>query len=505
MHIQKPIFFSPTLLSIYLLLLAISTLLVTAGHLDYPLIPSLYDTKRVSQLLLIALCCFVILTSNPMRQRIHDILITAPKFLIACLLAIITLSLISSFQAPEISFALLEVVLFLGLIILTLSVAAAFTINSQLTISVIIWSLLIFATYYEIVFFTSYFASINIDSRVNTHLIFSGFSHRRFFNQYQIWSLPILCLPLLIKPSLNSTLKIAITLIAALWFTILFASTGRGAILSYLLAFALLILLFRSKAIPLLKLNALCFGIGLFIYAILFYIIPKIISLRSYPWDIIHVTSTKAISERTTLWLQALEYIKTSPWLGIGPMHYAYYPNAIGAHPHNSTLQFAAEFGLPATVTIIILVLWFLYKWVSATPNAKSATTQHEHPSTMTLWIAIFFSLLSGLFYSQLSGVIVMPMPQSMLAILIGVMLGMYYLRVNSSKRINPENKSRFLPIMISAGIILTSLTYLVTPQLTHRVLAPFWAQTLPTDVAGPRFWLLGGILHYQRTYESLY
>jgi putative inorganic carbon (hco3(-)) transporter len=502
MHTNKLLNLSPSNLSLHLFLIVIFAFLATGGLLvEMPLIPSIYDKKRVLQLVLIASCCLIILTSYSIRQRIHDILITMPKLLSLSLLTIVALSLISSFQAPEINYALTEVLLFLGLALLSLSVAAVITLNSQLTIAVIIWALLIFAAYYEVIFFTSYIASINIDGRANTYMMFAGFSHMRFLTQYQIWSLPLLCLPLLIQPKQHNISRIAIILVSILWFTILFASTGRGATLSYILAFAASLLFFRSKAVPLFKLNALCSIIGLVLYVLLFLIIPPAINR----WDIAHATATKPISLRFTLWLQALEYIKDSPWLGIGPMHYAYYPNTIAAHPHNSTLQLAAEFGLPTTLTLIVLFIWFLYKWVKATPDKETTLTKSEHPSAMTLWVALFFSLLSGLLYSQFSGVIVMPLSQSALAVIIGVMLGMYYLRIDSTKLSRSENKPRFLLVMISAGIILTSLTYLVTPQLTTRVLAPFWAQTLPDSVTGPRFWSLGGIVHHQRTYESLY
>ena len=54
-----------------------------------------------------------------------------------------------------------------------------------------------------------------------------------------------------------------------------------------------------------------------------------------------------SFSVRLILWKQAVNLIKQHPFFGVGPQHFAYYPNEWGAHPHNAVLLFATEWGLP--------------------------------------------------------------------------------------------------------------------------------------------------------------
>jgi len=413
------------------------------------------------------------------------------------IILIITLGLISSYSAPAPEYAFLELSLYLGLAFVSLSIAALVILDEKITYMVILWSLIAYAAIYEVSFWASYTAGLMIDGTINTRVIHSGFANIRFFNQYQIWSLSIICLPLLLQPTLPKLTKKLLFIIASLWITLLFATDSRGAFLSYILALFITALIFRFQSIPLLKINSKYLATGFVIYTILF-TIPSLLLNTTGPASR-KLLSTSSSSARLELWAQALSYIKESPWLGIGPMHYAYFPNKIAAHAHNSLLQIAAEFGLPVTILTILLFAWFLFRWVRDTSSETSESQSLDAKTSPILRIALFCSLISGLIYSQVSGVIVTPMGQTMPALILGVMIGLQLQRHNTGCSAPSMQQSKSLSVMIISGMIIISLTYLVTPQLTTRILSPFWGQFVPQHTVGPRFWRFGAIIQVPR------
>jgi O-antigen ligase len=470
-------------------------LVITPGHDIFSLIPSPYDEKRFTQILFISLVCLLIISSHSLRSSISSIINSIPVVARFCILTILILSIVSSYQAPAPNFAFLELTLYSGLVILALCLAAITVKNEKIVINTILFSLILYAAVYEVDFLASYIAALMVDGKLNTQIIHSGFANIRFFNQYQIWSLSLLCLPLFLYPNINKKLRIVLFIIGSFWITLLFATNSRGAVLSYFAALTITWVIYRGQAKPFIKINALYLFGGLIIYILLFVLPPYLFHSEALISN--QVISTTSSSARLQLWSKALLFIQESPWLGIGPMHYAYYPNDIGAHPHNSVLQLAAEFGLPVAFLVISLFLCFLIAWIRDTPD-QDTKTQTGHSNSPIVWIALFCSVISGLVYSQISGVIVTPMGQSMLALLIGLMAGVKLQNLKNETQIVDLKKTIFLPTLISSLTII-AMTYLVTPLLTERILIPFWGQNIPYHTVGPRFWRFGGIIQIPR------
>ena len=57
------------------------------------------------------------------------------------------------------------------------------------------------------------------------------------------------------------------------------------------------------------------------------------------------------------------------PLLGIGPMQFAALRSQVGAHPHNWPIQIAAEWGFPATVILLVLII-AVGRRIARCPNA---------------------------------------------------------------------------------------------------------------------------------------
>ncbi|WP_431288337.1 O-antigen ligase family protein [Roseateles chitinivorans] len=119
---------------------------------------------------------------------------------------------------------------------------------------------------------------------------------------------------------------------------------------------------------------------------------------------------------RGYLALRAVDLFRTSPWLGVGPMHFAHHVNPIAAHPHNVYAQVLAEYGAPA----FLVIAWCAIRglWVAA--RSLRALIQSQPALAGALTAATVAMLVDGMF----SGSFVMPMSQLWCVVLIALLMG---------------------------------------------------------------------------------
>ncbi len=466
----------------HLPLIFISLYLIFAPSLNI----QAYDDKRIAELLLIFLILSaIILKTGKTIIPVYSHFSGIQKTIFSALAIFLYFS---AFLAADQNHAFLELSLLFGLFFTSLSIATL-TLKNNKSIQLLFYiSFALAALFYQVTFFTAFLASFIENIPLQWPEPFSGFSNVRFFNQYQIWSIPLIAQPLLIYPTLDRRLINSLKIIATGWASLLFASASRGAVASVVLAMLITLLVFRKHAKPFLKLNSFFLVAGFIGYLLLFKLIPSIAENKvTVGW--IPVEKATSLHGRTELWQYAIQYIIENPLLGIGPMHYAYYPGPFHAHPHSSILQWACEMGIPSTLLVISLVYSGLSAWVKK--FYRLSNTQKLYiPSH--LWIALFCSLCSGLIYSLASGVIVMPLSQIMMTLIAGWMLGIYY-QDQQAKLVNQKQQIAF---MLIAGATLITLTYTVLPSLLPRLLS---YDTLPYQdypTFSPRFWQIGGIPH---------
>jgi putative inorganic carbon (hco3(-)) transporter len=468
-------------------------------------ISSLYDEKRGHQLLLISISLLLIIFSSATRGVITNFFCAAKKTTLAYLLLMISLGVLSSFYAPLPIYAFTEFFTFLGLAILALLLASTTVTSPNLSLIVIISSSCIFALIYEIEFLTSYIAALIVDKHINLNLLFPYFSNIRFFNQYQIWLIPLTLSPLVIFKISHKLTQYSLFLLSGLWITVLLTSQSRGAQISILLALCVTLLVYRKSALQLFKTSLIVTIIGSSIFFLLFKIIPSLLLfITNNKFISISLTRfTKAQESsniRIALWEKAVDFIQSHPFLGIGPMHYAYYPGQHN-HPHNSALQIASEFGLPFFILSVLLLISFILYWIKISKKEVNCLNISfssitifgaEVVNNQKIWAIFFFSLTSGLIYSMVSGVFVMPMSQSIMAIIFGVMIG---LANNNSQTQREKSIFHSISFQIVTGALAIGLLLAVLPHMTTRVLNPFFATYRPTQTAGPRYWELGGLI----------
>ncbi|MCK5640071.1 MAG: O-antigen ligase family protein, partial [Gammaproteobacteria bacterium] len=383
---------------------------------NFDLIPSAfaYDQKRIFQLLLLTLTLSWLIFSRHALQLFIETLFSLPRLVRYGLITIFGLGLLSSLMAASTYHALLELSLFTLLFCYALTISLYWQLVGPVLLSILLVAILVSVISHEASFFAHYFAIISLHNDPNPRTLFTGYDHPRFFNQFQIWTFPLISLAIL-KFSRSSTLiRPLLYVMLTGWWTMLLATGGRGAALAIICSLLLTFIIFRQQSRALLKPQLIAAIGGVLLYLALFLQTPA----HTYAISPYRLTTD---SNRLLLWSDAIKLANESPILGAGPQHFSYYTSLMAAHPHNAILQFAAEWGIPVTLIVIALSFWGLFAWRKTYRSRTQEETEKQH-----LWIALFTSLLAGCGYAMVSGVIVMPMAQTLFAVIAGLMLGLY-------------------------------------------------------------------------------
>ena len=464
-----------------LLATGIFLVLVTLS-LNYSLLPNLssHDDKRALELLLISAALLWVILGGLSTAFACPLWKTLTRYAAYLLLALAGLS---AWLSASPRHAVLEISVFTGLFYVCQLTVVLWHEYHLILLKSLVYTIWIGAVFYMVGFYAGYLASFLESIPLRWPEPFLGCFNVRFFNQYQLWTLSLLCLPLLGSTIKRTAIRRWLFIILTCWWVLLFASAGRGVLLAWLLAMLITAGYYRQLARPLLHLHLTGFIFGLIGYGVLFYLLPSFL-VGGILTQTVFRDST---SDRIGLWKQALSMIQTHPWFGVGPMHYAWYPNTIAAHPHNSVLQLAAEWGLPATVLMLTLAGYGVFCWLRRF-NAVSLQTI-DHPDVA---VALFFTLVANASYSLVDGVIVMPLSQVMMAVIIGLMIGLYN---NDNQPPNGVN-GKYLVQRIFAGIVLITMVWSVMPELLPRIFGNEKMIPRGYQTTGPRFWQEGGIPH---------
>ena len=377
--------------SILFLPLTIFFIIALNYKLSLQLFPSyfLYDIKRILELaLLLWLALFLLISFTERRIWLHTYNLL-PKKARLYIFLIFLLGILSSFLAPLPKMALLEVSVFFLMFCFMIFIAGQ-------RISIGIWAdklmlliIILAVVIYEVIFM-----------HAHSGKYFIGFVNPRFLAQFLTWTLPLVTLPIFWRQG-----KIVTFIIASLWWSIAIVNSAKGMFLALLISVIFAAFVFRSAIKKWLLIQIQVILGGIILYLILFIKLSGLTLIAG------------SISGRLPLWLGAIKLIIMHPFLGVGPLHYSYYPNPIAAHPHNSLLLIASEWGIPVLILVLLLFIWGIKFWLQ----------KFNHKNASVVPIALTVSLIAAACYSLVSGVLVMPLSQVMLCIISGWMLGIYY------------------------------------------------------------------------------
>ena len=438
------------------------------------------DSQRLLELLLLVL----VLLDGVLIGRNKSKLMPVNNKIRSAFFVLLALTSISAFLAKSPRHAVIEISVFAGLCYLALFTARLYNENKQVFTKRLAYALWASILLYMVSFYTGYITAAVFKTPVQWPLPFTGFTNVRSFNQYQLWSLGLIVLPLLAFDLKNNTRR-WLHLALAGWWVLLFYSASRGILLAWFAGMLTIAFVYRKLAWPFLRLQFINIIAGYCGYYVLFKVMPALLQTTLVTGTVIRDTA----NDRIALWDQALILIKGFPIFGVGPMHYAWY-NPTNGHPHNSVLQLAAEWGLPATLIVLTIAGNGMTCWLKRF-NANKLQTQSKLDNSLldcNLAMILFFTLITNAAYSLVDGVIVSPISQVMMFTIIGLMIGQYTFRHSNVIENKPiTHKPKFRPIF--AGLVLAAMVWSTLPEIMQGLAGNEKGFSMGYVAEGPRFW----------------
>ena len=425
--------------------------LVFAPNPGFGLGFSWHNEQRLAQLFVFF--TFVILVSTTaLRHSLISAFLTLRRDVRVCLAIVFVLGAVSAMLAPMPNQAILEWASFLMLLACTFGLAGVSRVFAERFDYYALWVVVSSVTAYTIGVALAYSATFVERMPVHVWELFHGFSNVRFFGHFQSMTLPLLVVPALLW-TLKPYQRIGLFVLSSAWWMLAIASGTRGTWLAMMLAISVGMTCGRLGRVWAVKqvVGALS---GLAAYLLLFSLLPELLGIPVIGLAGSRFSDISSLSGREVLWLASVEMLKAHPLLGVGPMHFAYYPNGVAAHPHNSVLQWAVEWGVPSALLAIYCVQAGVWAMI------ERIRILEDEPSNF-LRIALLASLVAAITQSLVDGVIVMPYSQMWLVAIVGWSIGRHLGgEVNSqvSKwHINVE-KVTVLLLFVCGGLILNAV-----------------------------------------------
>ncbi|WP_339528976.1 O-antigen ligase family protein [Pseudomonas mucidolens] len=318
-------------------------------------------------------------------------------------------------------------------------------------------------------------------STLDMDRLLSGFSNKRFYGQFQTFTLPLLALPLLL-PTTSRGVRGWVFALLCTWWLIAISGGTRGTWLG-MGAAAMVLVFLGAWGRRWVAWQMAALGGGLLFYWLLFNVLAQQLGMQVF--NVAQERLTASLSGREVIWWQAWEMIRERPLLGFGPMHFADIANPVATHPHQAILQWASEWGLPSTLCVMILALRGLW----ATLRVLRQRAQTQAPADR-MRLCLFAALIGALSQSMVDGVIVMPNSQLWLALVVGWLMALHPQRTPASGAIPLLHRAwRVLTVLAVAGLIGVGCRDL--PHTTER--NQHYIDHAQTHLQ-PRFWAQGVI-----------
>lgn len=370
-----------------------------------------HDVARAAQLWVLGGCALLLLGRLWVAADARDVRWAGAT---ACLgFGIFLLALLAMLRAPVLRAAMLELALYVLLAALVVQLAWALGRLQSARWDAWRWlsfTLLASSALLAFGIAVRYMAGLAEGSLLRAWLV-PGFSNYRFFNHVQTMTLPLLAAAA-VWPGLSMRARRWAFGLLALEFCWLLFVGGRATMLALAASAVAVALLYRTLAWRWLRALLAAAVLGALLFALLFVVVPRSLGMQTdfQAADTLTRTANETGQTRFYLWQIAREDILQSPWLGIGPQHYAHRPNKEAAHPHNVYLQLAAEWGLPMLLAVLLAAAMAFWRWV--------ATVRRSAPEQAGAWGMGLTAAFVGIAVDgMLSGNFVMPNAQMWMAL----------------------------------------------------------------------------------------
>lgn len=324
---------------------------------------------------------------------------------------------------------------------------------------------------------------------VARQISFPGFANVRYFSDYQ--SFMLLLLPMALhRFTEKGLLRTLGTLVGGLYFSLAIIVGSRSVIAAHLLLHALLWGVFGRRYLPFLLTQLKFWFYGALFFFALTTIVPLLAagngSAPAGGGDLARLDS----SQRDVLWQLGWEVIRTHPLLGIGPMHYASLPNPIASHPHNLVIQFASEWGIPAT----LLLAWLTFRHLRTRVKDVAASSKENFGGVP---LAMLCATIALLLQSLVTGTFNYPVSQ-----VLGLLCLAYPMASNAD---NPQAVPGTLWLhaggWLALGMVIATMTTLQSVKDRNHC---FHYNPWPSPLYATRFWQQGWLVGPCSPGESL-
>ena len=433
------------------------------------------DKQRLLELLLL---CLILIEASTHILYQKKSAVSHKRSMIAFFI-LMALSVTSTLLAISPRHALIELSVFSALCFLSLFIARLYIQYRSEFIKYLCYALWASVLLYLTSFYVGYITATIFKTPLKWPFPFTGFTNIRSFNQYQLWPLAFITLPLLAF-DLKKNIKCWLYFALSCWWVLLFYSASRGVLIAWLIGMTITALIYQRLAWPLLRAQLFNISTGFIGYLLLFKWIPSLRESTLITSTVIRETT----QDRITLWIECVNHIKNHPWLGLGPMNLPWYQSTM-RHPHNSILQLASEWGLPATTIILAIVGYGMFHWLK---KFSALHLKNQSSLDTNLTIILLFTVITNAAYSLVDGVIVMPISQILMFTMIGLMIGHY--SYHQTSHTNPNTNSspiKFRPTF--AIVILVALIWSTLPEVKQGLSGYEKGFSVEADYTNPRIW----------------
>lgn len=449
----------------------------------------LYNGKRVLQIGLLCGVALLLVASKPLRQQWLQLLGGQSSAVRWGLGIVFGLGVVSAVRAPMPAYAFTELAHMTLLVVSAGLVAAMYQrapiAGDRLIVAVVSVSVALYALQFA-VGYGMHLAAASIPLWPDG---FIGFANIRHFNQYQTWTLPLLVVPVLWCSRRWMVLRIGAFGLAALWWMLMIASDVRGTALAMVVAAVGVAFIFRKQAYAWIRMQGAALVSGGMLYLVLFYLVAGV-----QPELVDRLSDSGQYAGRLEYWMAAGDMVQAHPWLGAGPMHFAWPLNyfGAGAHPHNALVQWGAEWGLPSALIVVGLSVWGFAAWARRERFAETAPARRQPP---VLRVALVAAVLAGAAHAMVSGIIVAPVSQMLMVLIVGWAWGRY-----ATARPRPVRQRAMRP-GIPAQTMLCVLVVVAAGWISWRAQADLrtmdsrrntFLSAVDRTILSPRYWQQG-------------
>lgn len=426
---------------------------------------SFFDRQRLMQIGFLSICCVLYLRHIDVSQSFR----LKNNWLTLSAVAFLGLGFVSTLNSDEFLDSLLYV-LHVAMLIAASVCASRIPeapMRGALYLLLITHSALICYSLLYLVF------AVSDGGGLLPQVIYFGFDNIRFFNQVQIFIMPILVWML-------SCIRFGRLALLMLYANLLlmFLGGGLGVLLAWLMVMIGIFCVVSRKL-----------GIHIFLITVLAwagYMLLQYIALR-FGSNKVHMLDVSS-GGRVELWSTTIAMLDWSSLLvGQGPglfagVHGVSRGAIVFSHPHNVILELLVEWGGLATLVALGILLFVARAYY--TTNIVSREIRK-----FRLVDAIFAAWGGGLAYSFVSGVLVMPVSQTLFFVFTGFLLGLCS-ATDTEGDASVENGTNNA-IVLSKGVSWV-IGALLVAYIIMAIYSLIQIDPLQPAFQGPRFWLNG-------------